>query len=70
MAYDLVNEELALLAIENENLRSALIQAEESAEYWHEQAMAVLEQQAQATGGHIGMTKAGQLMVVGAASHG
>ena len=70
MAYDLVNEELALLAIENENLRTALVCAEENADYWQEQAMAALDQQAQATGGQIGMTQSGQLLVVGGAPHG
>lgn len=70
MAYDQVNEELALMAIENDNLRAQLIRAEENAEFWHEQAMAALEQKAEATGGHIGMTQDGQLLVVGGAQHG
>ena len=70
-AYDLVNEELARVALENERLqaeneelRRELSWAEERAEHWREDAISALNDQAEAIGGAVGLTLAGHLVVV------
>ena len=70
-AYDLVNEELArvdaeneALRAENEALRTRLAWAEDCAESWREDAIAAINAQADAQGGVVGLTQAGQLVVV------
>ena len=70
-AYDLVNEELArldakldALRAENESLRSQLSWAEDCAERWREDAIEAINAQAEAQGGVVGLTQAGQLVVV------
>ena len=73
-AYDLVNEELArrdaeceALRAENESLRTQLAWAEDCAERWREDAITALNEQAADVGGVVGLTQAGQLVVVPAA---
>lgn len=63
-AYDLLNEELARLDQENEQLRSALAYAEDDAEHWRQQCLEMYEAQADAEGGAVGLTQAGRLVVV------
>ena len=63
-AYDLVNEELARIDEENEQLRTALARAEEAADFWQQQAMGAYNAQADETGGVVGITQSGQLVVV------
>ncbi|MDA8449816.1 hypothetical protein M4R23_08980 [Acidovorax sp. GBBC 3332] len=64
-AYDLVNEEAARLDRENDQLRDALVRAEEAAEYWREQCQDLTEQ-AEHFGQCVGMTQAGRLVLAGA----
>ena len=70
LAYDLVHEELARLDQENEALRSAVLRAEESADYWREQCLQALESTAAQCQGHVAMAPNGQLLVLGGATHG
>lgn len=76
-AYDLVNEELARIALENarlvaenDQLRRQLAWAEGCAEGWREDALSALNDQAEATGGAVGLTQAGHLVLVPATSVG
>ena len=71
LAYDMVNEELARVALENdrlqaenEELRRQLVDAEDRAECWREDAISALNTQAEITGGIVGLTQSGQVMVV------
>lgn len=71
VAYDLVNEELARVAsendrlvAENDELRRQLACAEECAAGWYEDAISALNKQANAVGGTVGLTKTGHLVVV------
>lgn len=63
-AYGLLNEELARLAQENEELRTALAYAEDDAEHWRRQALEMYEAQAGIEGGAVGITQAGCLIVM------
>ena len=69
-AYDLVNEELARVAaendalrVENEELRTRLSWAEDSAELWREDAISALNHTADELGGTLGLTMNGRLVV-------
>ena len=71
LAYDMVNEELARVALENdrlqaenEELRRQLVDAEDRAECWREDAISALNTQAEITCGTVGLTQSGHLMVV------
>lgn len=44
-------------------LRRALAAAEDAAEFWRQQAMELQQQLADATGGGLGITQAGQLVI-------
>ena len=70
LAYDMVNEELARVAIENdrlqaenEELRRQLADAEDRAECWREDAISALNTQAEITGGTVGLTLSGHVLV-------
>lgn len=63
-AYDQINEELARLDLENESLRTQLAWAEDRAERWREDAISALNDQAEATGGAVGLTQSGHLVLV------
>ena len=69
-AHDLVNEELARVALDNERLQSEndelrrqLAWAESSAESWREDAVAALSAQSEAAGRPLVLTQSGHLMV-------
>ena len=64
LAYDQVNEELARLDQENEQLRTALAHAEDDAEHWHGQCLGMYHAQAHAEGGMVGLTQTGHLTMV------
>ena len=71
LAYELVNEELARVAKENEQLqaeidelRRKLAYAEDCADSWREDALAAMTAQADATGGVVGLLQTGQLTVI------
>ena len=70
LAYDMVNEELARVALENdrlqaenEELRRQLVDAEDRAECWREDAISALNTQAEITGGTVGLTLSGHVLV-------
>ena len=76
-AYDLLCAEIVrlhaeneTLCCENETLRSQLAWAEDCAERWREDAVSALNGQAEATGGTVGLTLSGHVMVVGGTQHG
>jgi hypothetical protein len=66
-AYPVLCAELVRLAAENERLRAALVQAEDCAEGWREDAMAALDCAARAGGGAPGLTLDGRLVLCPAA---
>lgn len=70
-SYDLLCEEITRLDAECERLRAEnaslsqrLSWAEDCAESWREDAIAAINAQADAQGGVVGLTQAGQLVVV------
>ncbi|MBN9365963.1 MAG: hypothetical protein J0H59_02915 [Comamonadaceae bacterium] len=72
-SYDLLCEEISRLdaecerlRAENESLSSRLSWAEDCAEHWREDAIEAINAQAEAQGGVVGLTQAGQLVVVSA----
>jgi len=73
MAYDLVNEELARVAAENERLqsendelRAKLAYAEDCAERWRDDAVSNLNEYSDSSNGVIGLTQNGCVLVVSA----
>ena len=70
LSYDLLNEEVARLDRENDELRAAneelrvrLARAEEWAESWRQDALEAMELLADENGGVVGLTKGGNLVV-------
>ncbi|CAM3351368.1 hypothetical protein [Paracidovorax anthurii] len=70
-AYALLNEEIVRLdcecerlRAENESLRTQLSWAEDCAERWREDAIEAINAQADLEGGAVGLTQAGQLVVI------
>lgn len=66
--FELLEQEVARLGAENEDLRQRLYWAEEAAESWRADAIAALNHAADACGGAPGLTMDGRLVVV--PSHG
>lgn len=71
LAYELVNEELARVAQDNERLqaevdelRHKLAYAEDCAESWREDALEAMNAHAEATGGVVALHQTGQLSVI------
>lgn len=71
LAYDLVNEELARVAAENERLqaendelRGRLAYAEDCAERWRDDALSNLNEHSHAVNGVVGLTQNGCVLVV------
>jgi regulator of replication initiation timing len=71
LAYDLVNEELARVAAENERLqaendelRGRLAYAEDCAERWRDDALSNLNELSDSVDGAVGLTRSGCVLVV------
>lgn len=63
-ALEQLAEQAARLAVENEELRAQLAQAEASAEFWHEQATDMQLQLCEEHNAAPGITASGRLVIV------
>lgn len=63
-AYEMLCEEIARLDAENEQLRSDLARAEDTAEHWRQQCLEIYHAQADEEDGDVGLTPSGHLVVI------
>lgn len=64
LAIDQLRAEAARLAAENESLREQLYWAEQAAESWRDDALAMMQEHCAHTGDRPGLTMGGRLVVV------
>lgn len=64
VAFSQLAAQAALLAEENESLRSQLAWAEDAAESWRDDALRMMEERCAASGERPGITQQGQLVTV------